>query len=87
MNWIEISHLKGSGDKSKGKKWKKLGRRRSFQYTNYGFSGEGEVYPVETAKVLRRHIIGGLLSMRLQQAVLLNSIKEKCEGLGSLGLS
>ncbi len=31
--------------------------------------------------------IGGLLSMGLQQAVLLNSIKEKHEGLGSQGLS
>ncbi len=32
-------------------------------------------------------LIGGLLSMRLQQTVLLNSIKVKCESLGSRGLS
>ncbi len=48
---------------------------------------EGEVFPVDTKKVFWRHIIGGLLSMRLQQAVLLNSIKETCESLRSHGLS
>ncbi len=36
---------------------------------------EGEVFPVDTEKVFWRHIIGGLLSTRLQQAVLLNSIR------------
>ena len=36
------------------------------------------------ASELRQPIIGGVLSTRLQQAVLLNSIKVKCEGLGSL---
>ncbi len=34
----------------------------------------------------KTHIIGGLLSTRLQQAVLLNSIKVKYEGLGGCGL-
>ncbi len=56
---------------------------KAFQSTNYGSSPEGEVFPVDTEKVFRRHIIGDLLSTRLQQAVLLNSIKENCEGLGS----
>ncbi len=39
---------------------------------------EGEVFPVDIEKVFLRHIIGGLLSTRLQQVVLLNSIKVKC---------
>ncbi len=42
---------------------------KPFQSTNYGSSLEGEVFPVDTEKVFWRHIIGGLLSMRLQQAV------------------
>ncbi len=60
---------------------------KPFQSTSYGSSPEGEVFPINTEKVFRWHIIGGLLSTRLQQAVLLNSIKDKCEGLGSQGLS
>ncbi len=60
---------------------------KPFQSTNYGSSPEWEVFPVDTEKVFWRHIIGGLLSTRLQQVVLLNSIKVKCEGLGSQGLS
>ncbi len=39
------------------------------------------MFPINTQKVFRQHIIGGLLSTRLQQAVLHNSIKGKCEGL------
>ncbi len=54
---------------------------------NYGSFPEGEVSPVDTEKVFWRYIIGGLLSTRLQQAVLLNSIKEKCEGVRGWGLS
>ncbi len=59
---------------------------KPFQFTNYGSTLEGEVFP-DIEKVFRRHIIGGLLSTRLQQAEVLNSIKVKCEGLGSRGLS
>ncbi len=44
------------------------------------------MFPVDTEKVFGQHIIGGLLSMRLQQVVILNSIKKKCESLGSRGL-
>ncbi len=60
---------------------------KPFQSTNYGSPAEGEMYPVDTEKVFWRYLIGGLLSMRLQQAVLLKSIKEKCEGVGNRGLS
>ncbi len=56
--------------------------RKPFQSTNYGSSPEGKVFPVDTEKVFWRHIIGDLLSTRLQLAVLLNSIKVKCEGRG-----
>ncbi len=60
---------------------------KPFQSTNYGSFSRGR-------GVSRRHqkgifidvfIDGGLLSMRLQQAVQLNSIREKCQGLGSQG--
>ena len=50
-------------------------------------SGGGGVSSRHRKGVLRRHIIGGQLSVRLQQAVVLNSIKENVEGLGSRGLS
>ncbi len=60
---------------------------KHFQSISYGSSPEGEVFPVDIEKVFLQHIIGGLLSTRLQQVVLLNSIKVKCEGLGSRGLS
>ncbi len=48
---------------------------------------KSEVFLVDTEKVFWWHIIGGLLSTRLQQAVLLNSIQVKCECLGGRGLS
>ncbi len=60
---------------------------KHFQSISYGYSPEGEVFPVDIEKVFLQHIIDGLLSTRLQQVVLLNSIKVKCEGLGSRGLS
>ncbi len=48
---------------------------------------EGRCFWSTLKSVLMGHIIGGLLSISVQQAVLLNSIKEKCEGLGNRGLS
>ncbi len=52
---------------------------------NYGSSPEGEVFLVDTEKVIWQHnvfwqhnyvIISGLFSTRLHQAVLLSSIKD-----------
>ena len=54
---------------------------KPIQSTNYGSSPEREVFPVDIEKVFWRHIIDGLLSTRLQQAVLLNSIKENVKVL------
>ncbi len=48
------------------------------------FSLKG-VWKKAKEKCDKTHIIGGLLSTRLQQAVLLNSIKVKYEGLGGCG--
>ena len=48
---------------------------------------KGEVLPVNAKKGVMTVIIDGLLSTRLQQEALFNSIKVKYEGFGSRGLS
>ena len=56
-------------------------------YNKLFVANKDSKFPVDTKKVFLRHIISGLLSTRLQQAVLLNSIKAKREGFGSRGFS